>query len=156
MWLPSPPCSLCTNNFFCLRVLRYEEIRHGIFTLKLKSQALASTTTVRLYYPCDLPAEVGNEVKGVITLLHGYTNDGDDWVNMSAALRYAADNGLALIIPDAANSFYMDMAAGPAYYTWLTQEMPALLNKMVKLPQEREKNAICGLSMGVTARCCWV
>lgn len=120
----------------------------AFFTLKLKSQALASTTTVRLYYPCDLPAEVGNEVKGVITLLHGYTNDGDDWVNMSAALRYAADNGLALIIPDASNSFYMDMAAGPAYYTWLTQEMPALLNKMVKLPQEREKNAICGLSMG--------
>ena len=68
----------------------------AFFTLKLKSQALASTTTVRLYYPCDLPAEVGNEVKGVITLLHGYTNDGDDWVNMSAALRYAADNGLAM------------------------------------------------------------
>ncbi len=120
----------------------------AFFTMKLKSNALNSTTTVRLYLPCDLPAEVGNEVKGMITLLHGHTNDGDDWVNYSAAIRYAADNGLALLIPDASNSFYNDMAYGQAYYTWLTEEMPDLLKKMVNLPWDREKNAICGLSMG--------
>lgn len=120
----------------------------AFFTMKLKSNALSSTTTVRLYLPCDLPAEVGNEVKGMITLLHGHTNDGDDWVNFSAALRYAADNGLALLIPNGSNSFYNDMVYGQAYYTWLTEEMPDLLKKMVNLPWEREKNAICGLSMG--------
>lgn len=108
---------------------------------------------MRLFLPCDL--ENNPPIRGVITLLHGFTNDGDDWVNKSAALRYAGENSLALIIPDAANSFYNDMAAGPAYYTWLTEELPMLLRRMVNLPAEREKNAVCGLSMGATARCCW-
>lgn len=120
----------------------------AFFTCKLKSSALASTTTVRLYWPGDLDLWKGQPPRAVFTLLHGFTNDGDDWVNFSAALRYAADNNIALIIPDGANSFYNDMAAGPAYYTWLTQEMPQLLAGMVNLPQEREKNFICGLSMG--------
>lgn len=118
----------------------------AFFTMKLQSQTLASPTTVRLFLPCDL--ENNPPIRGVITLLHGFTNDGDDWVNKSAALRYAGENSLALIIPDAANSFYNDMAAGPAYYTWLTEELPMLLRRMVNLPAEREKNAVCGLSMG--------
>ena len=38
---------------------------------KLKSQLLQRTVAVKLYFPTDLPAEVGNTVKGVLTLLHG-------------------------------------------------------------------------------------
>lgn len=117
------------------------------FSMKLKSQALAGPATVRLYLPTDSPSFAG-EIKGVVTLLHGHTNDGDDWVQKTSALRYAEDNQLALVIPDAGNSFYCDMAAGPAYYTWLTQELPGLLQAMVKLPAQREKNAVFGLSMG--------
>ena len=120
----------------------------AFFTCKLYSAAMAASTRVRLYYPCDLPPEVGNQVKGVFTLLHGFSNDGDDWVHFPAAIRYAADNGLALVIPDAGNSFYNDMAWGQAWYTWLTEEMPALLRQMVRLPEEREKNFIAGMSMG--------
>lgn len=120
----------------------------AFFTCKLKSQALGSTTTVRLFWPGDIDLWRGQEPRAVFTLLHGFTNDGDDWVNFSAALRYAADNNIALVIPDAANSFYNDMAAGPAYYTWLTHELPAMLGDMVKLPRQREKNFVCGLSMG--------
>ena len=76
------------------------------------------------------------------------SNDGDDWVHFPAAIRYAADNGLVLVIPDAGNSFYNDMAWGQAWHTWLTEEMPALLRQMVRLPEEREKNFIAGMSMG--------
>ncbi|MCI6740408.1 MAG: alpha/beta hydrolase-fold protein [Bacteroidales bacterium] len=115
---------------------------------KFKSAALGAQTTVRLYLPCDQPGWAGREVRAVFTLLHGYTNDGDDWVHSSSALRMAADNGLALIIPDASNSFYCDMAAGPAWNTWLTQELPGQLDQILKLPRQREKNFLCGLSMG--------
>ena len=73
---------------------------------KLKSQRLLTTVGVKIYLPCDLPVEVGNKVKGVFTLLHGFTNSGDDWMQMTAAPRYAADNGLALVAPDCGNSFY--------------------------------------------------
>lgn len=115
---------------------------------KLKSMALMSTVSVKLYFPTDNPEEVGCDVKGVLTLLHGYTNSGDDWVQMSAAARYAADNGLVLIMPDCANSFYHDMVYGGAYKTFVTQEMPLQLNRIFRIPQEREKNYIAGLSMG--------
>lgn len=115
---------------------------------KLKSQILQSTVGVKLYFPTDLPAEVGYTVKGVLTLLHGFTNSGDDWVQMTAAPRYAADNGLVLIMPDCGNSFYQNMVHGGAYKTFITEEMPILLNRMFKLPQRRDQNFIAGLSMG--------
>lgn len=121
----------------------------AFLTCKLKSQALMSTTTVRIYLPEDNKNQYsGQPPRAVFTLLHGYTNDGDDWVNMSAALRYANDNHVALIIPDAGNSFYHDTASNQGYYTWLTQEMPQMLDRFVQLPKEREKNFVCGLSMG--------
>ena len=52
---------------------------------KLKSQILGTTVGVKLYFPTDLPADVGYTVKGVLTLLHGYTNSGDDWMQMATA-----------------------------------------------------------------------
>lgn len=115
---------------------------------KLKSQILQTTVGIKLYFPTDLPAEVGYTVKGVLTLLHGYTNSGDDWIQMTAAPRYAADNGLVLIMPDCGNSFYQNMMYGGAYKTFLTQEMPMLLGRMFKLPTRRDQNFIAGLSMG--------
>ena len=73
---------------------------------KLKSQILGTTVGVKLYFPTDLPAEVGNTVKGVLTLLHGYTNSGDDWMQMTAAPRYAADNGFGRVVPGCRERIY--------------------------------------------------
>ena len=120
----------------------------ALIRCKFKSQALQTTTDVRVFLPTDLAIRAGMPVEGVITLLHGITNDGDDWINNSCVLRYAAVNGLALVIPDADNSFYNDMVYGSRYFTWLTEELPALLAQTFRLPQDREKNAVCGLSMG--------
>lgn len=115
---------------------------------KLKSAVLQTTVNVNVYLPCDLPSEVGFEIKGVLTLLHGFSNSGEDWMQMTAAARYAADNGLALVAPSCTNSFYQDMVHGGAYKTFVTEEMPMLLARMFRLPREREKNFIAGLSMG--------
>ena len=115
---------------------------------KLKSQLLQRTVAVKLYFPTDLPAEVGNTVKGVLTLLHGYTNCGEDWLQMTAAARYAADNGLVLIIPDCDNSFYQNMVYGGAYYSFMTEELPLLLRTIFRLSPPRSQNYIAGLSMG--------
>ena len=117
-------------------------------TCKLKSETLDTRVDIQVYFPTDLPEQVGNKVNGVLTLLHGYSNAADDWMQMSAATRYAADNGLVLIAPSCQNSFYQDMAYGGAWKTFLTEEMPFSLGKIFKLPTEREKNFIAGLSMG--------
>ncbi len=115
--------------------------------LKLSSELLNTCINTHVYFPCDLPAEVGFEPKGTLTLLHGYKGSGADWFTMTAAARYAADNSLVLISPSCGNFFYQDSALG-AYKTFVSEEMPMLLSRMFKFPQERERNFIAGLSMG--------
>lgn len=110
--------------------------------------SMKRTLGVHLYFPTDLPASVGNKVRGVITLLHGLIGGPSDWMMMTAAPRYAADNGYILVCPNADNSFYNDMAYGSDFYTGLTEELPALLGTMFHIPTERENNFIAGLSMG--------
>lgn len=120
----------------------------AMLTCKFRSEALVSVTEVKVFLPTDRPENTARRVAGVVTLLHGYSNDCDCWVENTAAVRYARDNDLALVMPTAANSFYQDMAAGPAWQTWLTEELPALLARNFRLPAEREKNFVFGLSMG--------
>lgn len=122
---------------------------------KLKSQLLQRTVAVKLYFPTDLPAEVGNTVKGVLTLLHGYTNCGEDWLQMTAAARYAADNGLVLIIPDCDNSFYQNMVYGGAYYSFMTEELPLLLRTISAFRPRAARTILRGFPWAGTVRCIW-
>lgn len=115
---------------------------------EIKLPAIQRSMVTNLYFPTDLPESVGNKVKGVITLLHGLSNTGADWMMMTAATRYAADNGYILVAPNAENSFYTDMRYGAPFYTAITELLPRQLRSIFKIPDEREKNYICGLSMG--------
>jgi putative lysine transport system ATP-binding protein len=108
----------------------------------------AKPIRVELFFPTDLPDEVGNDIKGVITLLHGASNTGLEWVTLSAAYRYAADNGYVLVCPDAGNSFYHDMAYGASYYRIITEYLPIQLARIFRIPTERAVNHLAGLSMG--------
>ncbi len=119
----------------------------ALVNLKLQSELLSTNVEVDMYFPCDLPAEVGFEPKGTLTLLHGYKGSASAWFSYTAAIRYAADNALVLICPSCSNSFYQDSVIGN-YETFITKEMPMLLSRMFVYPKERERNYIAGLSMG--------
>ena len=81
-------------------------------------------------------------------LLHGLTNDHTAWQRQSRLERYAAGLPLAVIMPDGGRSFYTDMACGPKYWTFLSQELPRLCEHMFPLSPRREDRFVCGLSMG--------
>ncbi len=115
---------------------------------EIKIKEVFRTVPVQLYFPTDLPQEVGNRVRGVLTLLHGMSNTASDWVTMSAAARYAADNGYILVMPDAENSFYTNMHGGAPFFDILTAYLPKQLEAIFKIPTQREQNHIAGLSMG--------
>ena len=115
--------------------------------MELRSQVLAQTTTLGLFFPNDYPPPHCH-VQGVITLLHGHTNNFQGWLTSTGAPRYAADNGYILVLPSCENSFFHDMHTGGAYYTYMTEELPEQLGKIFRLPEEREKNFIAGYSMG--------
>ncbi len=119
-------------------------------TTHIRIPEINRTLTVQLYFPTDVgpTSKPPAEVNGVITLLHGRSNTPEDWLMMTAAPRYAAENGYILIAPQADNSFFLNMAYGDAFYTALTEYLPAQLGAIFHIPTEREKNFIAGLSMG--------
>jgi S-formylglutathione hydrolase FrmB len=104
---------------------------------------------VAMVFPNDRRWNPGaDNIKGVITLLHGAYGCGEDWLRLTAAGRYAYDTGYLLICPSAGNSFYHNMAYGPPWFDVLTGYLPRELHKIFKIPEDKELNHIAGLSMG--------
>lgn len=81
-------------------------------------------------------------------LLHGLSDDHTIWMRRTSIERYAAMKNIAVVMPAVARSFYQDMASGPKYWTFISQELPALCRSYFPLSAEREDNFVAGLSMG--------
>ncbi|SDM86795.1 S-formylglutathione hydrolase FrmB [Paenibacillus sp. yr247] len=81
-------------------------------------------------------------------LLHGLSDDHTIWMRRTSIERYASQLGIAVVMPAVNRSFYTDMAAGPKYWTFISEELPALARSFFPLAEERELNYVAGLSMG--------
>lgn len=81
-------------------------------------------------------------------LLHGLTDDCTGWTRYTAVERYARERGIAVVLPEVQRSFYTDMVYGLPYFTYVSEELPAVCRRMFGLSAAREKNYIFGLSMG--------
>lgn len=90
----------------------------------------------------------GRQPEGVLYLLHGFSDGHDAALRNSSLARFCADLPLAVVMPDAQNSFYMDTAYGQAYWSHISQEVPAMLKKWFRLELPREKTFVGGFSMG--------
>ncbi|MBR4954235.1 MAG: hypothetical protein IKZ30_06915 [Oscillospiraceae bacterium] len=106
------------------------------------------TKHTQLYISMPNPDMLSGDKLKTVWLLHGYSGDHSDWQRFSGVERYAMQRGIAIVMPDAANSFYADMAYGPAYFTYLTEELPTHLRKLFPLSDKREDNFVGGLSSG--------
>jgi len=84
----------------------------------------------------------------VLWLLHGSSDDETIWQRRTSIERYAAPLGLAVVMPAVALSSYADMAHGGRYYTYVSEELPAVMHKLYGFSLAREDNFIAGLSMG--------
>jgi S-formylglutathione hydrolase FrmB len=84
----------------------------------------------------------------VLWLLHGLSDDHTIWLRRTSIERYAAAKNLAVIMPAAGRSFYQDTAGGARYWTFLTEELPAMCRSWFPISGERDENFVAGLSMG--------
>lgn len=84
----------------------------------------------------------------VVYLLHGLSDDHTMWCRRTSAERYADKYGVALIMPNADRSFYTDMKYGGKYYSYISDELVEYTRNLFRLSHKREKNFMCGLSMG--------
>src|SRR4030095_14070625 len=80
-------------------------------------------------------------------LLHGLSDDDTIWSRRTSIERYVAELGLAVVMPNVHKSFYTDMEFGNKYWTFLTEELPAIARSFFPLSDAREDNYVAGLSM---------
>jgi len=113
-----------------------------------KSEVLAIHTAAYVLLPQPSETVAPRERYPVLWLLHGLSDDHTIWHRRTAIERYVQDLPLAVVMPAVNRSFYHDMAYGPAYWTFVSEELPALLRHWFPLSEKREENFVAGLSMG--------
>jgi putative tributyrin esterase len=118
------------------------------------SDALALSVSAHVILPQQTHRQIGmtgSKAAGplpTLYLLHGLSDDHSIWMRRTSIERYAAERGIAVVMPAVARSFYHDMASGPKYWTYLSEELPQLMQQFFPLSARREDNFAAGLSMG--------
>lgn len=84
----------------------------------------------------------------VLYLLHGLSDDHNAWMRKTSIERYAEEAGLAVIMPNADRSFYTNMEKGQNYFTFISQELPKISEKLFPIKTDRNNSFTAGLSMG--------
>ncbi len=128
----------------------------AFFQVQYFSDALMRTTSFHMFLPNDLPAALTESNPyytrntKVIYLLHGFFGSSMDWVMGSPIWQIAEQYNLAVVMPSAENSFYLDGhgTAGRSYGRFIGEELVAYIRKTFGLLTSREDTIIGGLSMG--------
>lgn len=120
-------------------------------TLYFYSEVLHSSQKVNILLPeprtiSPLPMEDME----VLYLLHGMQGSAHSWPSSTSAERYLYESGrnMAVIVPTMKSNFYTDQKIGDAYYTYVAEELPRLVESYLHVSPKREKTYVAGLSMG--------
>lgn len=117
------------------------------------AESLGMSTSMTVILPQETSRQIGmdgaaREGTPVLYLLHGLSDDDTIWTRRTSIERYAAALGIAVVMPQVQQSFYTDEVHGLPYWTFLTQELPALVDSFFRVSDRREDTFVAGLSMG--------
>lgn len=115
-----------------------------LLELSILSNALQMNTQVNVILP-----EGGEPPRKILWLLHGLKGDHTSWLRNTSIERYAMKYHLAVVMPDAARSWYTDTAYGAKYFSYIADELPSLCRRVFQgWSEASEDNIVAGLSMG--------
>ena len=118
------------------------------------SESLELGTSITVLLPQTAGGQIGVAGAGaagappVLYLLHGLTDDHTAWSRYTSIERYAAAHGVAVVMPQVHRSFYADEVHGLKFWTYLSEELPAVVQSFFRLSDRREDTFVAGLSMG--------
>jgi S-formylglutathione hydrolase FrmB len=126
----------------------------ALLTCDFFSEVLEVGTSVTVVLPQASSEQIG--VSGVerdgdlpvLYLLHGLSDDHTAWLRYTSIERYAAPLGLAVVMPQVQRSFYADERSGGRYWTYLSEELPEVMDRFFRVSDRREDTFVAGLSMG--------
>lgn len=126
----------------------------ALIECKFYSDVLGLSTSMTVILPQQTTTQIGmsNVTKGelhpTLYLLHGLSDDDSIWLRRTSIERYVAHLGMAVVMPQVHRGFYTDMAEGGRYWTFISEELPALARSFFPLSPKREDTFVAGLSMG--------
>ena len=89
-----------------------------------------------------------DEPPAVLYLFHGLSDDHTIWSRRTSIERYVRDYPLVVVMPDVHKSFYCNMAHGSDYWSFISDELPQLIERWFKVSNDPSKTFVAGLSMG--------
>mgnify|MGYP000282016446 FL=1 len=116
----------------------------AFFRCDLMSESLGMTTSVLV----TMPDTDNLDTAPIIYLLHGLTDNCTGWARYTQAEHLARTHSAILIMPEVQRSFYTDMACGPKYFTYVNQELQAMVRRFFGIQPNPARTYIMGLSMG--------
>lgn len=84
----------------------------------------------------------------VLYLLHGLSDDHSTWLRRTSIERYADERGIAVVMPEVHRSFYSDIGTHRKYWTFISEELPAIAESLFPISSDRSGRFVAGLSMG--------
>jgi S-formylglutathione hydrolase FrmB len=117
----------------------------AVFQGSVFSKSMWMMTSVTVSLPEDRES---NAEMPVIYLLHGLSDNNSAWLRRTNIDSYVEQYNFAVVMPEVQRSFYHDMAYGPKYFTYISEELPKLCHNMFHISNRREDNFVAGLSMG--------
>jgi S-formylglutathione hydrolase FrmB len=84
----------------------------------------------------------------LLYLLHGLSDDHTAWVRYSSVERYAAQAGLAVVMPAVNRSFYSNERNGGRYWDYIADELPEIVGSFFRISRDPATTYVAGLSMG--------
>lgn len=114
--------------------------------LNIFSNVLNMNSDLRILFP----DEIGEDEKlKVLWLCHGGSGDENEWIYHSTIAEIPDKYHLAVVLVNAEDSCYVDMAHGRSFTQYIGDELPGILCRMFPhLSDKCEDNFISGLSNG--------
>jgi len=114
-------------------------------TVNFHSLVLSKACSMNVLLPDMQP---GSGPFPVLYLLHGLSDDHTIWQRRTSIERYAAGLPLIVAMPDGERGFYCDAVDGPAYETYMMQDVVGFVDRFLHTVPTRAGRAVGGLSMG--------
>ena len=126
----------------------------ALLQMNFRSRLLGGNTDVSILLPDQ--AGANREKFPVLWLLHGTGGDHSAWVRNSGIERYAAQQGILVVMPSVLSSNYADwdnFATGFHAGRYLPEELMPLIRRWFPASERRQDNWIAGNSMGGRGAC---
>lgn len=127
----------------------------ALVTCQFFAETLGVSTAMTVLLPQPIQGQIGltgvapdDDPPRVLYLLHGLSDDETIWTRHTSIERYATEQGMAVVMPRAGRSFYIDETRGSDYGAFITEELPQLVGRFFCVSGRREETYVAGLSMG--------